>query len=390
MRESYTYRNLNPLICIALIFLLNLNARSQGPVSNLELPIVQPDEVGIPNDVVTSIHQDILDGQYGLIDHFIIVKDQKLVADYSYTQDYVTIAAQYDPTNHQFNYDHPAWHPFYNNTKLHSLQSVTKSVTSLLIGIAIDKGFIKSVDQPITDFISPSDHDFSDRRKKQITLEDLLTMRSGIQWDEQNYNESDNSCIIMELEDDWIDYVLSQPMDNVPGKRFEYNSGASVLIGKILRSSTNMQVEEWAEEVLFKPLGIQDYYWKKTPLGETDTEGGLYLSSHDLTKIGLLMLSEGFWQGNQIVSPGWITRSVSPHVVFNEDEGYGYQWWVTQHEAKSTVIFSARGYGGQFIMAVPESDLLIIFNGWNIRGGAQKSSYNVLQDRILPSISTRN
>lgn len=250
-----------------------------------------PQSEGINPLVLDSIHQDVLDGRYGLIDHFMVIRNDKVVYDQSYKQDYRSIAAQYDTTNFQFNYDHPDWHPYYNGTDLHSMQSVTKSVTSILTGIAIDEGLISSVDSTIERYFDGYQVDWSDQRKKSITLKHLLNMQSGLDWEEENYDESSNDCTVMELSNDWIDYVLNKPMDTLPGSQFEYNSGASILIGKIVGVVTGKRIDEWAEEKLFCPLGITGYYWKKTPEGEIDTEGGLYLSSYDLAKIGYLMLN---------------------------------------------------------------------------------------------------
>lgn len=292
--------------------------------SELPWPQALPQEVGLDAAVIDNIHSDIQAGQYGFIDHFLIIRDGKLVTDHAYEQDYKTVAAQYDTTYHQFNYDHPDWHPFYHGTKLHSMQSVTKSVTSLLLGIAWDKGLVPDLSAPVIEHFKDYATNLDEPHRLQLSLEDLLTMRSGILWDEQNYDEANNSCIVMELSEDWIQYILEQPMELEPGTQFEYNSGASVLIGKLLRTFTGMPVEQWAEEQLFAPLGIEEYYWKKTPLGETDTEGGLYLKSHDLAKIGYLMLRKGQWGEQRVVSEEWVDKSLYARVKVRDGLAYGY------------------------------------------------------------------
>ncbi|MDH3649219.1 MAG: beta-lactamase family protein [Saprospiraceae bacterium] len=342
---------------------------------------------GIDPLAIDGIHEDIIDGKYGLIDHFMVIRNGKLVADKHYVNDYETIAAKYDTTEHQYNYDHPVWHPYYKYSKLHTLQSVTKSITSVLLGIAIDEGLISDIREPVMSLLSEYQVDQSDERKQAMTLEDLLTMRSGIQWDEtSSYNSNENSCIIMELSDDWIQYVLSQPLDAEPGSAFEYNSGASVLIGKIVGLATGKHIDKWAEEKLFGPLGITDYYWKVTPKGEIDTEGGLYLAPHDLAKIGYLMLRGGKWEHRQIVSRDWVERSTRPVVKVSPGGGYGYQWWVPDHRNGTTEIFAGNGYGGQFVMIAPAHEIVVVFNGWNIHDGPEKSAWRVLQDRIIPGI----
>ncbi len=353
---------------------------------NTYWPKASPQEVGLDAAALSAIHSDIQGGQYGLIDHFLIIKDGKLVVDHAYQQDYQTVAAQYDTTYHQFNYDHPDWHPFYHGSKLHSMQSVTKSVTSLLLGIAWDQGLVPDLDQPIIEYFEDYKTNLNEPHRLQLSLEDLLTMRSGILWDEENYDEENNSCIVMELSEDWIQYILDQPMELEPGTQFEYNSGASVLIGKLLSIFTGMPVEKWAEEQLFEPLGIEEYYWKKTPLGETDTEGGLYLKSHDLAKIGYLMLRKGQWGDQRVVSEDWVSKSLYPRVRVREGLAYGYQWWMPEYEGEQTKVFAGNGYGGQFIMVAPEQDLLLVFNGWNIHEPPPKSTYTVFQELILPQL----
>ena len=144
--------------------------------------------------------------------------------------------------------------PTIKNTDLHTLQSVTKSVTSVLMGIAIDEGLISGVKAPALPYFQSYHSDPNEEWKTSLAIEDLLTMRSGIRWDETNYDLATNSCILMENSEDWIGYVLQQPMDAEPGTQFEYNSGASVLLGKIVRQATGKRIDQWAEEKLFGPL----------------------------------------------------------------------------------------------------------------------------------------
>ncbi len=361
-------------------------SKEESSDSNLYWEASTPTAEGINAQTLDAIHQDIDDGRYGLIDHFLVIRNGKLVFNQAYKQDYLTISKQYDTTNHQFNYDHPDWHPFYNSTSLHSLQSVTKSVTSLLVGIAMDEGQMIPLDSSVMPLFDTYEFDLSDERKRSITLRNLLTMRGGLEWDEANYDDAKNDCVVMELSDDWIQYILDKPMDTIPGNQFNYNSGISVLLGKILRITTGKRIDEWAEEKLFGPLGITEYYWKKTPKGEIDTEGGLYLTSHDLAKVGYLMLNEGVWENNQIVSKEWVEQSIYPSVQFNEQSGYGFQWWVPEHDNGQTKIFAGNGYGGQFVMIVPDKSLITVFNGWSIHEPTEKSSWMALQERILPNL----
>ena len=356
-------------------------------------PASTPAQEGIDPAAIDALVADIEAGTYGLIDHFTLIRHGRLVADHHFEQDYESIAAAYDTTNHQYNYDHPDWHPYYQGTELHSLQSVTKSVTSAALGIAIDQGLISGVDVPALSFFQAYSPDLTDPRKGDMKLEDLLTMRSGIEWSEDTpYTDPENSCILMEASDEWVPFVLGYPMDSDPGTVWEYNSGASVLLGKIVQVATGQRIDAWAKEQLFDPLGIQDFYWKITPSGEVDTEGGLYLSAQDLARIGYLFLRGGMWGDQRILSEDWVRASTAPIVTDIQpengrtDPGYGYQWWVPDHDGENTSVFAGNGYGGQFLLVAPDYDIVAVFNGWNIHEGARESTWRALQERILPGI----
>jgi len=345
---------------------------------------------------IEDLDADIAAGRYGLIDSFLLIRHGKIVADLNYTHDYHTIASQYDSANHQYNYDHPDWHPFYRGTELHSLQSATKSVTSVALGVADYEGYIKGVNVAAMSFFEDYKPDMSDPRRRAITLEDLLTMRSGIDWNStprRLLTSGLNSEDQMEASDEWVRFVLGRPMREEPGTRFDYNSGGTVLLGKIVGVATGQRVDEWASERLFKRIGITSYYWKETPDNEIDTEGGLYLSSYDFARIGYLFLRKGMWKDQRIVSEDWVKTSTSPIVNDvrpdnNEpNPGYGYQWWVPEHDGPNARIYSAQGYGGQYLMVMPAHDLVVAINGWNIHDEAELPSLRILETRIIPAIN---
>jgi len=356
-------------------------------------PDSTPEAEGINPAAIEALVADIEAGRYGLIDHFLLIRHGRIVADHRFEQDYESIAALYDTTSHQYNYDHPDWHPYYRDTDLHTMQSVTKSVTSAALGIAMDEGLIPGVQVPALSFFEAYDPDLTDPRPRAMTLEDLLSMRSGIEWNEMiSYDDATNSCIIMEASDEWIPYVLDQPMRTDPGTVFDYNSGVSVLLGEIVKVATGQRIDDWARERLSEPIGIRDFYWKVTPSGEIDTEGGLYLTAHDLARIGYLFLHEGMWGEERIISEAWVKASVTPIVADTRpgnnrrDSGYGYQWWVPDHSGRTARVFSGNGYGGQFLRVVPGHDLIEVWNGWNIHGGAELNSGGALWARIMPAI----
>ncbi len=362
-----------------------------------EWPASTPEAEGVDPAAIQALVEDIEGGRYGLIDHFLLVRNGYVIADYQWdhSERYADLLTQQtDTTLHQYNYDHPAWHPYYRDTDLHTLQSVTKSVMSVAFGIAVDEGGIPGVGGAAWPWFADYGVDLADPRRAQATVEDFLTMRSGIDWATpgQPYSDDTHPTVVLEASDAWIEFVASQPVGTDPGERFDYNDGVSVLLGKIVREATGQRLDAWAEERLFRPIGIDEHYWKITPGGEVDSEGGLYLSTHDLARIGYLMLRGGEWDGRQVVSREWVRASTSPVVPDlvpdndRPDGGYGYQWWVPVHEDGETRVFAANGYGGQFLHVVPEHDLISVFNGWTLHERPELSSWTALEDRILPAV----
>ncbi len=386
------------LALAALVFLAAACTTPDAPLPGApwpgaEWPVSTPEAEGVDPAAIGALIEDIDEGRYGLIDQFLLIRNGRIIADrrWDHAQTYAELLVQQeDTTSHQYNYDHPAWHPYYRDTDLHSLQSVTKSVMSVALGIAVDEGHVPAVDAPVWPWFQSYGVDLTEPRRAAATIEDFLTMRSGIDWATpgQTYDDPTHPTVELEASDAWIDYAVSRPMAIDPGTRFDYNDGVSVLLGKLVREATGMRIDRWAEERLFAPLGIDEYYWKVTPDGETDSEGGLYLSTHDLARIGYLMLRDGQWDGQQVVSSAWVRASTSPVVPFDDaDSGYGYQWWVPAHADGRTEIFAGNGYGGQFLHVVPEYDLISVFNGWTLHQRPEMSSWTALQERILPAAS---
>ena len=362
-----------------------------------EWPVSTPEAEGVDPAEIDSLVADIDAGRYGLIDQFLLIRHGRVIADHrwDHSERYAEILSQQEDTaSHQYNYDHPAWHPYYRDTDLHTLQSVTKSVMSVAFGIAIDEGHVPGVAVAAWPYLAEYGPDLADPRRATATLEDFLTMRSGMDWATpgQGYDDETHPTVVLEASHAWIEYVVGRPVGTDPGTRFDYNDGVSVLLGWILRETTGQRLDAWAEERLFGPIGIDEYHWKTTPGGETDSEGGLYLATHDLARIGYLMLRGGEWDGRRIVSEEWVRASTSPVVPDiapgndRADTGYGYQWWVPVHEDGEATIFAANGYGGQFLHVVPEHDLISVFNGWTLHQSTEMSSWAALQQRILPAV----
>ena len=194
------------------------------------------------------------------------------------------------------------------------------------------------------------------------------------------YTDPANSCANMEKSQDWIQFVLDQPIADAPGAKFVYNSGATELLSYLIKKGTGKQAHEYAAEQLFAPLGISESYWKTTPTGLADTEGGLYLTARDLAKLGYLYLHDGVWDGKRLLPEGWVKASTSPLVDtrpgVDRSRKYGYQWWVLPYGKDGQHAYAALGYGGQRLIVVPEHDLIAVFTGWNIYESPEFAPYD--------------
>ncbi len=280
----------------------------------------------------------------------------------------------------------------------HFQASVTKSITSILVGIAIDKGFLEGVDEKVFDFF-PEYADLSDGGKEKLTLAHMLIMGTGIPWDESYpYTDIRNDLNRMWHDTDPIRVVLEMPVVAAPTTRFLYNSGTTNLLAEIVRRGTGMSVVEFAEHNLFGPLGISSYEWVGF---EHDPDmalasSGLYLRPRDMAKIGQLYLQEGIWNGEQIVSREWVESSVKrwfsiPPRARGADHasGYGYQWWLEEYDDGEIEAYSARGHGLEFIVVLPDVNMVVVFTGgaWGMSPFDAPMRYNrIIEDYILPAV----
>lgn len=337
-------------------------------------PTASPGSVGFDSTKLAALSGEMASGRYGLVDGFAVVKNGKLVWSRQWHRNYDSVYRAVNPPDtldHQYDYDHPDWHPWYQRSDLHTLQSVTKSITSILVGIAIERGEIASVDTPLISWFDTTRIANLDDRKRRITLRHILTMTPGIAWNENvPYTDSTNSAIQLEASREWVRYVLDLPMAAEPGTVWGYNSGASVLMGAVLRQATGKPVADYARAHLFGPLGITDFHWKESPTGEQNTEGGLYLRTEDLAKLAWLYLNGGEWQGKQIVPRSWVEQSLTAVTPGpGRGGGYGFQWWLYPNPVEQGKLFpTGSGYGGQFPMLFPGDSMVVVINQWNIHG----------------------
>ncbi|MFC1726535.1 serine hydrolase domain-containing protein [candidate division KSB1 bacterium] len=298
---------------------------------------------GINTEIIEEITRLILDvDKYDQVLSMAIVKNGKLV--------------------------HEAYSPYCQRNTLHVLASITKTVTSTLIGIAIDKGFIESIDSKLYELLPHYSEYFSESGKKKIALRNIVTMTSGLEWFERvSYNNPKNSEFQMVESEDWIKYVVSRPMENEPGTRFNYNTGSIHLLGEVIKTVSGLHAHQFAEKHLLHPMGIYGYQWNKDPKGYPctgGTDGGIGLRTRDIAKFGWLFLKDGKWNGKQIISQNWIEEAPKNHSAKMTGRGnYGFNWFsgVRMANGKRFDYKASFGYGGQTLFIVPEYDLIIVF-----------------------------
>lgn len=282
--------------------------------------------------------------------------------------------------------------------RIHEVQSVTKTVAGLLIGIAVDQGKIRGADQKLLELF-PGREMANRDAKAGLTLHHVLTMSSGMDWDEHAtpYGSAQNSLSGMHGSGDWIQFVLDRGMKEEPGKVHKYNSGGALLLSAILRNSTGTDPEEFARKHLFEPLGIQEAQWRfSSPDGLPHTGGGLYLTPRSMGKVGQLILDEGRWEGRQIVSRDWIRKTTTRHLVNVRPKAhykldYGYMLWMfSLSEAEQAKrlqerdIFFAWGADGQFIFIVPDLGIVVVTTAGNY--AEDFLSANLLIEGVLAAV----
>jgi CubicO group peptidase (beta-lactamase class C family) len=244
----------------------------------------------------------------------------------------------------------------------HDLRSITKSVVSLLVGAARERGWLGDLDAPVFDFF-PEHADLRTAEKAAITLRHLLTMSAGLAWNEElPYSDPANSERRMIDAPDPHRYVLAQPLARSPGAAWNYNGGLTALLAGILVRAAGRPLDALAQEWLFAPLGIADVEWNRLPDGTPNAASGLRLRPRDLLRIGQLVLDGGIGAGRRIVAPGWIAESTTPRLGAFAGYFYGYHWWLGRSlVARRQILWaSAVGWGGQRLFVVPACRMVVL------------------------------
>jgi CubicO group peptidase (beta-lactamase class C family) len=277
---------------------------------------------------------------------------------------------------------------YFNGTKparLANIKSASKSVISALVGIAIDQGKIPSVQQPISTYFADQFKNEKDPLKRQITIEDLLTMRSGL---ESTSNRNYGAWV---LSSNWVRHALTRPMQSAPGSAMIYSTGNTHLLSAILTKATGKSTWQFAQETLGKPMGFTLAQWPRDPQGIYFGGNDMSMTPRQMLAFGEMYLRGGKVNETQVVPAGWIETSLTARTVSRResDRFYGYGWWVRELAGHQT--FYAWGYGGQFIFLVPSLDLVVTVTSASEPGAERRSHlgaiYGIVEDVIIPRVA---
>ena len=331
---------------------------------------------------IHAMTQAIAQQEYPNIHSVLIVKNKKLVYEQYFPGEDEIWGTSIGKINH-------------TKDSLHDVRSISKSVLSACIGIAIAQGKIKSEDQKVWDFF-PEYSELNSGEKSNLTIRHLLTMSSGLEWNENiPYTDPANSEIQMDNSDDPIHYVLSRPLVATPGTTWNYNGGCTQVLAAILFKVSGMEADTFANQYLFKPLGISTFFWTKltAKAGRKSVPAaasGLRLRPRDMAKIGILYMQGGRWKGKQIITEQWVKGSHTHQAARPEVGAYRYQFWTWTMSVNNTSIpvAVAVGNGDQRIYFDHEHDLMLVitagnYNLWTIK----KNADALLKEYIYPSLT---
>jgi CubicO group peptidase (beta-lactamase class C family) len=347
IRRSNTLRYLAVLLLLAAVVATTCDRPGQTGVA-YEAPellddgweVASPVAEGLDAGTVQRVAKQIADGEFNYVHSFLVAQNGKLVLE------------QYYRGQHR--------------DMTHRLYSVTKSVTSALVGIAIDLGYIGGVEETVISYFSEYVGEDWDHDKDAITLQHMLMMASGLEYDENSYPYGDerNSYTRMTATDDWIKWGLEQPLVAKPGSAFAYSSANTHTFAGIIHKTTGLHADEFAEEHLFGPLGVDQYLWYAGDGHPTvsGAHGGLKLRPRDMAKFGQMYLDGGRWKGQQVVPEDWVRESFVPRIDSSWGTRYGYQWWIQEDRilGRDVEWISARGYGEQYIALFPSLEMMVV------------------------------
>ncbi len=334
-------------------------------IQNHTIPTAAPEDAGLQSQVLKELTDSIKSGFYPNRHSLLIFKDGKLVLEEYFSGKDQNWGTDLGIVHH-------------GDTVLHDMRSVSKSIVSACIGIAISQGKIKHVDQPVFDFFDDYE-EYNNEGREKLTIKHLLTMTSGLKWNEEvPYDNPENSEIQMINSGDGIGFVLSRELENEPGTTWKYNGGTTELLADIIQRVSGKNIHEFAKEFLFKPIGIVRSQWTISPSTNSPAAAsGLRLTSRDMLKFGILYHDEGQWAGKQIVPKEWVNESLRSHITRPDGGGYGYQFWILNYtlQGEQLTIPAALGNGDQRIYFDKINNIVVVttagnYNMWDIENNA--------------------
>ena len=339
-----------------------------------ELAPGEPGSVGLARERLTQMEQSIRAGEFKQVTSVLVARRGRLAYEGYFDAEGVEA--------------------------LRNTRSATKTITGMLVGIAIERGLLSGVEARVLDFFPERQPLLNpDPRKAQITVEDFLTMSSVLECDDENQYSRGNEER-MYLVEDWVRFTLDLPIRGFPdwvpkpaaapyGRSWSYCTAGATTLGPLLERATRQSVPDFARDNLFAPLGITKVRWQFQPLGSAMTGGGLNLRSRDLLKLGQLYLNGGTWNGRRVLSADWVRRSTAPHANAREDTDYGYLWWLpTLHvNGRDFRSFAMYGTGGNKVWVFPTEQLVVVVTTVNFRvAGAGALSDRLLTEYVLPAL----
>jgi CubicO group peptidase (beta-lactamase class C family) len=362
-------------ISLLLLWVVSFNLLS----ADNEWKTTTPDKVGLDNSHLQSLVSYIDKNPKSNIHSILVFKNNKIVLEKYFSGE-------------DENWGTSLGKIHFNADVLHDMRSVSKSVTSALVGIGIAEGKVPSTDTGLLKLL-PEYHQQLSPEKSQLTLHHILTMTTGLSWFEPgDYTNQGNDEIRMSKSPDPIAFVVGRSLESKPGIVFKYNGGLPTLLGYLIEQGYGKEGKDIATEKLFKPLGIENFEWHSTEHGLLAYASGLRLRPRDVAKIGALYLNEGRWGNKQILDPNWVKSSITPHISTGWTAGYGYQWWIPRFasEEHTLNVPAAIGNGGQRIFIIKELDMMVVMTAGVYNKRMPLSGMKIMTDYILPAAGMNN